>query len=85
MEDDVTMRLILDGEEMLLIEGKKQGKNVNWERMKEGSRFFPPFLMRNQTVEKTFKALKKYVDNLRSKGIFSEQGYTQGYTIAVSA
>lgn len=75
MTNKLVMRLIIEEQEVLFIEGTKKGRKVNWERMKEGSRYFPPFLMRKKNIGKTYEALTEYVDNLQERKIIPKQDY----------
>ena len=72
MPKKLVMRLIIDKQEVLVMEGTKKGRKVDWEGIKEGSGYYPPFLMKNKNVGETYEALTKYLN-----------GLVKNYTIAI--
>jgi len=82
MPKKLVMRLIIDGQEALILEGTKKGRKVNWEEMSKGH-IFPPSVMSNKTVGETYDAITDYVDDLMRKGILQKQGYGQDYRITI--
>ena len=75
MKSKITLKLIIDNQDILIMNGLKKGRKVDWEGISKGARYYPATLIFPDKIGKTYEIITNHVDNLMKKNIIQKQEY----------